>query len=82
MQYGTQLISNETVSVYQGSVTLNSTSNTFQSIGFMGVVEQRVADVYSMWKMVSAHNYVIARVLSTLKQVVPSLNIRLRDTFN
>ncbi|XP_071685915.1 vacuolar-processing enzyme beta-isozyme-like [Rutidosis leptorrhynchoides] len=51
MQYGTQRISNETVSVYQGSFTWNGTSNPFQSFESMGVVNQRDADVYSMWHM-------------------------------
>ncbi|KAL7595845.1 hypothetical protein Lser_V15G30522 [Lactuca serriola] len=69
MQYGTQLISNETVSVYQGSVTLNSTSNTFQSIGFMGVVEQRVADVYSMWKMYESSILEPQQKIELLKEI-------------
>ncbi|PWA99643.1 peptidase C13, legumain [Artemisia annua] len=51
MQYGTQRISNETVSVYQGSFTYwNFTSNPFQSSESMGVVNQRDADLYSMWQ--------------------------------
>ncbi|GJS63679.1 vacuolar-processing enzyme-like protein, partial [Tanacetum coccineum] len=50
MQYGTQRISNETVSVYQGSFTWNFTSNPFQSSESMGVVNQRDADLYSMWQ--------------------------------
>ncbi|GJU40748.1 vacuolar-processing enzyme-like protein [Tanacetum coccineum] len=50
MQYGTQRISNETVSVYQGSWTWNFTSNPSQSSESMGVVNQRDADLYSMWK--------------------------------
>ncbi|KAI3703405.1 hypothetical protein L1987_73456 [Smallanthus sonchifolius] len=49
MQYGTQRISNETVSVYQGSCPNSSlTVNPSQSFD-MGVVDQREADLYSMW---------------------------------
>ncbi|KAI3505200.1 hypothetical protein L1887_27165 [Cichorium endivia] len=49
MQYGTLGISNETVSVYQGS-TPNLSSNPGQSYGSMGVVHQRDVDLYSMWQ--------------------------------
>lgn len=73
MQYGTQRISNETVSVYQGSFTFfNWTSNPVQSLDTMGVVDQRDADVYSMWKTVCIYtilnnNYIKFRLI-TLKQ--------------
>ncbi|XP_023755331.1 vacuolar-processing enzyme [Lactuca sativa] len=50
MQYGTQHISKETVSTYQGSSTWNTTTNSIISLGSMGVVDQRVADLYSMWQ--------------------------------
>ncbi|XP_071685916.1 vacuolar-processing enzyme beta-isozyme-like [Rutidosis leptorrhynchoides] len=49
MQYGTQIISIETVSVYLGSYIWKRNSNPFQSFESMGVVNQRDADVYSMW---------------------------------
>ncbi|KAF5774916.1 putative legumain protein [Helianthus annuus] len=49
MQYGTQRISNETVSVYQGSCPLNATANPLQSFNSKGVVDQREVDLYSMW---------------------------------
>ncbi|KAJ0716366.1 putative legumain protein [Helianthus annuus] len=52
MQYGTQRISNETVSVYQGSGPVNATANPLQSFDSMGVVDQREADLYSMWHTV------------------------------
>ena len=52
MQYGTLHISNETVSEYQGFTRRNLSMNPFQSMDFMGVVDQRDADLYSMWKMV------------------------------
>ncbi|KAI3504852.1 hypothetical protein L1887_26601 [Cichorium endivia] len=50
MQYGTLRISNETVSVYQGSTPLNLSVNPVQSLGSMGVVNERDADIYSMWQ--------------------------------
>ncbi|KAI3828883.1 hypothetical protein L1987_02994 [Smallanthus sonchifolius] len=50
MQYGTQRISNETVSVYQGSCPNSSlTVNPSQLFDSIGVVDQREADLYSMW---------------------------------
>lgn len=55
MQYGTQHISKETVSTYQGSSTWNTTTNSIISLGSMGVVDQRVADLYSMWQTVYVH---------------------------
>ncbi|CAH1453741.1 unnamed protein product [Lactuca virosa] len=69
MQYGTQLISNETVSVYQGAGTWNFTSNTFQSIGSMGVVEQRAADIYSMWKMYERSTLEPQQKIELLKEI-------------
>nr|GEZ70760.1 vacuolar-processing enzyme-like [Tanacetum cinerariifolium] len=48
MQYGTLRISNETVSVYQGSTTKHSSMDPFESFDSMGVVNQRDADLYSM----------------------------------
>nr|XP_043628352.1 vacuolar-processing enzyme-like [Erigeron canadensis] len=48
MQYGTLRISNETVSVYQGS-SKGRISEEPNSIS-MGVVNQRDADLYSMWR--------------------------------
>ncbi|KAL9993052.1 putative legumain protein [Helianthus debilis subsp. tardiflorus] len=51
MQYGTQRISNETVSVYQGSCPTNHTANPLSSFDSMGVVDQREADLHSMWHM-------------------------------
>ncbi|XP_024996632.1 vacuolar-processing enzyme-like, partial [Cynara cardunculus var. scolymus] len=50
MQYGTLSISNETVSVYQGSAPRNSSMSSVQSFDSMGVVDQRDADIYSMWQ--------------------------------
>ncbi|XP_076953145.1 vacuolar-processing enzyme-like [Bidens hawaiensis] len=50
MQYGTVLgITNETVSVYQGSTPGNLSANPFQSSDPMGVINERDADLYSMW---------------------------------
>ncbi|KAD6453444.1 hypothetical protein E3N88_08149 [Mikania micrantha] len=49
MQYGTKGISNETVSVYQGSCPVNHTADHLQSFDSMGVVDQREADLHSMW---------------------------------
>ncbi|XP_076881112.1 vacuolar-processing enzyme beta-isozyme-like [Bidens hawaiensis] len=51
MQYGTQCISNETVSVYQGSCPVKLSANLLQSFESMGVVDQREADLHSMWHM-------------------------------
>ncbi|KAK1419065.1 hypothetical protein QVD17_28222 [Tagetes erecta] len=51
MQYGTQRISSETVSVYQGSSNWNFTSDPSQSFESMDVIDQREADLYSMWQM-------------------------------
>ncbi|KAI3691664.1 hypothetical protein L6452_31465 [Arctium lappa] len=51
MQYGTLCISNETLSIYQGSAHKKLSTNGFQSLDFMGVVDQRDADLYSMWTM-------------------------------
>ncbi|XP_024996629.1 vacuolar-processing enzyme-like [Cynara cardunculus var. scolymus] len=51
MQYGTLHISNEVVSVYQGSAPSEISMNPFQSLDVLGVVNQRDADLYSMWKM-------------------------------
>ncbi|KAM0002284.1 putative legumain protein [Helianthus debilis subsp. tardiflorus] len=51
MQYGTLGISKETVSVYQGSTPKKSSAHTFQSSDSMDVVNQRDADLYSMWQM-------------------------------
>nr|XP_043628400.1 vacuolar-processing enzyme-like [Erigeron canadensis] len=48
MQYGTVSISNETVSVYQGSAPGNVSADTVQSFGSMGVVNERDADIYGM----------------------------------
>ncbi|PWA38257.1 peptidase C13, legumain [Artemisia annua] len=48
MQYGTLWISNETVSVYQGSTTKHSPVDLSPSFDSMGVVNQRDADLYSM----------------------------------
>ncbi|KAI3804351.1 hypothetical protein L1987_25828 [Smallanthus sonchifolius] len=50
MQYGTLGISKETVSVYQGSTPGSFSAKPFQSSDSMGVVNQRDADLYSMWK--------------------------------
>ncbi|XP_024996271.1 vacuolar-processing enzyme beta-isozyme-like [Cynara cardunculus var. scolymus] len=51
MQYGTLHISNETVSEYQGSLPWNlKTNKSVQSFEPMGVVDQRDADLYSMWQ--------------------------------
>ncbi|KAL8196192.1 hypothetical protein R6Q57_025192 [Mikania cordata] len=48
MQYGTKNISKETVSVYQGSVSRKiSKHKIFHT---MGVINQRDADLYSMWQ--------------------------------
>ncbi|KAJ0594543.1 putative legumain protein [Helianthus annuus] len=51
MQYGTLGISKETVSVYQGSTPKKSSPHTLQSSDSMDVVNQRDADLYSMWQM-------------------------------
>ncbi|KAK1430552.1 hypothetical protein QVD17_13372 [Tagetes erecta] len=51
MQYGTLRISNETVSVYQGSTAKELSSNPFKKFNSMGVINQRDADLYSMWHM-------------------------------
>nr|KAJ0200090.1 hypothetical protein LSAT_V11C600332910 [Lactuca sativa] len=50
MQYGTVSITNETVSVYQGSTPSNFSANPIQSLGSMDVVNQRDADLYSMFQ--------------------------------
>ena len=52
MQYGTLRISNETVSVYQGSTTKHSPMDLSPSFDSMGVVNQRDADLYSMQQRV------------------------------
>lgn len=52
MQYGTVSITNETVSVYQGSTPSNFSANPIQSLGSMDVVNQRDADLYSMFQKV------------------------------
>lgn len=55
MQYGTLQLSNETVSVYQGSTTGKITTDPFQSSDSMDVVDQRDADLYSMRQRVCIH---------------------------
>ncbi|KAL4565620.1 hypothetical protein LXL04_029722 [Taraxacum kok-saghyz] len=50
MQYGTLTITNETVSVYQGSTPWNFSANPVQSLGSMDVVNERDADLYSMYQ--------------------------------
>ncbi|KAI3804352.1 hypothetical protein L1987_25830 [Smallanthus sonchifolius] len=52
MQYGTQLISKETVSIYQGSATKTISKDRFPTFDSMGVINQREADLYSMWQEV------------------------------
>ncbi|KAI3505198.1 hypothetical protein L2E82_47615 [Cichorium intybus] len=69
MQYGTQWISNKTVSVYQGAGTSNLTSNSIQSLGFMGVVDQRAADLYSMWKTYEKSTGEPQQKIELLKQI-------------
>ncbi|KVH91889.1 hypothetical protein Ccrd_006046 [Cynara cardunculus var. scolymus] len=50
MQYGTLHISNETISEYQGSLSWSlKTKKSVQSFEPMGVVDERYADLYSMW---------------------------------
>ncbi|XP_071730784.1 vacuolar-processing enzyme-like [Rutidosis leptorrhynchoides] len=50
MQYGTMRINKETVSVYQGSNTQNLSVDPLQSFGPVSNVDQRDADLYSMWR--------------------------------
>ncbi|KAI3756514.1 hypothetical protein L1987_56335 [Smallanthus sonchifolius] len=50
MQYGTQRISKETVSIYQGSATRTISKDQFPTFDSMGVINQREADLYSMWQ--------------------------------
>nr|KAJ0199247.1 hypothetical protein LSAT_V11C600332900 [Lactuca sativa] len=50
MEYGTLRINNETVSVYQGSIPRNLSVNPGSYFSSMGVVDQRNADLYSMWQ--------------------------------
>ncbi|XP_071730783.1 vacuolar-processing enzyme-like [Rutidosis leptorrhynchoides] len=50
MQYGNLQMSNETVSVYQGSSPWNFTADPIGYFIPMGVVDQRDADLYSMWQ--------------------------------
>lgn len=67
MQYGTQRISNETVSVYQGySPWINFTSDPLQSFEPMDVIDQREADLYSMWHMVCVVDAVCIKFGSSL----------------
>ncbi|KAI3505199.1 hypothetical protein L1887_27163 [Cichorium endivia] len=68
MQYGTQCISNETVSVYQGAGTLNLTSK-IQSLGSMGVVDQRAADLYSMWQTYEKSTLEPQQKIDLLKEI-------------
>ncbi|XP_076914862.1 legumain-like [Bidens hawaiensis] len=48
-QYGTLSISNETVSLYQGSAARKISTEQSQTLDSMGVIDQRNADLYSMW---------------------------------
>nr|XP_043628472.1 vacuolar-processing enzyme-like [Erigeron canadensis] len=48
MQYGTVSMTNETVSVYQGSAPGNFSADPIQSFNSMGVVNERDADIYVM----------------------------------
>ncbi|CAH1434804.1 unnamed protein product [Lactuca virosa] len=50
MEFGTLRINNETVSVYQGSTPRNFSVNPGPSFSSVGVVDQRNADLYSMWQ--------------------------------
>ncbi|KAL8238773.1 hypothetical protein R6Q59_015340 [Mikania micrantha] len=56
MQYGTKGISGETVSVYQGSCHVKHTADHMPSFDSMGVVDQREADLHSMWHMLNYRN--------------------------
>ncbi|XP_076924130.1 vacuolar-processing enzyme-like [Bidens hawaiensis] len=49
MQYGTLSISNETVSLYQGSAARKISTEQSQTFHSMVVIDQRDADLYSMW---------------------------------
>uniref|UniRef100_A0A251VAA9 Putative peptidase C13, legumain n=2 Tax=Helianthus annuus TaxID=4232 RepID=A0A251VAA9_HELAN len=50
MQYGTLSISKETISNYQGSAPRTISTDRFQTRDSMGVIDQRDADLYSMWQ--------------------------------
>ncbi|KAK9059238.1 hypothetical protein SSX86_021857 [Deinandra increscens subsp. villosa] len=72
MQYGTQSISNETVSVYQGSSTGKLSANPFSSIDSMGVVDQRDADLYSMqqkYKKLTGESQQKEELLNNIKEI-------------
>ncbi|XP_076914861.1 vacuolar-processing enzyme beta-isozyme-like [Bidens hawaiensis] len=49
MQYGTLSISNEIVSRYQGSAAGKYSTDQIQTFDSVGVIDQRDADLYSMW---------------------------------
>ncbi|XP_024996631.1 vacuolar-processing enzyme beta-isozyme-like [Cynara cardunculus var. scolymus] len=70
MQYGTLHISNETVSEYQGSLpwSLNM-NNSAQSFEPMGVVNQRDADLYSMWQTYKKSTKVSQQKDELLKEI-------------
>ncbi|KAK9059226.1 hypothetical protein SSX86_021845 [Deinandra increscens subsp. villosa] len=50
MQYGTLSISNKTVSIFQGSGSKEVFTDRFPKFDSMGVINQRDADLYSMWQ--------------------------------